>query len=108
MLQVAGVGENIAERLAAYGIALLDANRRMNLTGAETLDELLPHLLDSLSVADYARTPHVDVGSGGGLPALPIALATGVPVTMVESTAKKGVFLRAMLSEFGLSGNVVA
>jgi 16S rRNA (guanine527-N7)-methyltransferase len=80
----------------------------MNLTGAESAEELLPHLLDSLSIASYVRDSLVDVGSGGGLPAIPLAIATGVPVTMIESTAKKAAFLTEMLAALGLPGRVVA
>ena len=92
-LEAAGVGAPLAARLASFGALLLDANRRVNLTGANSVAALLPHLLDSLSVVPYVHGPLVDVGSGGGLPAIPVALATGYPVTLVEATAKKAAFL---------------
>ncbi|HEY8314055.1 MAG TPA: 16S rRNA (guanine(527)-N(7))-methyltransferase RsmG [Candidatus Baltobacteraceae bacterium] len=108
LLEDALVERSFCEPLARYGRLLLEANRRMNLTGAESPDELLPHLLDSLSIAPLVRDSLVDVGSGGGLPAIPLAIATGVPVTMIESTGKKAAFLRAVLDELGLVGRVVA
>ncbi|MGZ3540043.1 MAG: 16S rRNA (guanine(527)-N(7))-methyltransferase RsmG [Vulcanimicrobiaceae bacterium] len=107
LLEAAAVDAALRDPLATYGAALLEANRRMNLTGAESPEELLPHLLDSLSIVPYVRESLVDVGSGGGLPAIPLAIATRVPVTMIESTVKKGKFLWSMLSEFGLEGEVV-
>jgi 16S rRNA (guanine527-N7)-methyltransferase len=103
----AGVLETLAEPLAAYGARLLDANARFNLTGAKTVEALLPHLIDSLTVAPFVDGSLVDIGSGGGLPAIPLAIATGVPVTMIEPTRKKARFLEETLANLGLSGRVV-
>lgn len=108
LLREAGVAAPLAASLAHYGALLLDANRRVNLTGAESAAELLPHLLDSLTAVPYVRAPLVDVGSGGGLPAIPIALASGIPVTTIESTGKKAAFLRAAAAELGLDVTVIA
>lgn len=108
LLQSAAVDAAVAERLAHYGALLLEANRRVNLTGAESAEDLLPHLVDSLSAAPYVRGPMVDVGSGGGLPAIPLAIGTGIPVTMVESTGKKAAFLRHAAAELDISATVVS
>ncbi len=107
LLIAGGVGEAQASRLADYGGLLLEANRRFNLSGADTPAELAPHILDSLTLAPYVSGTLADVGSGGGLPAIPLAIATAIPVTMIESTAKKAAFLRHVLSELELSGRVV-
>lgn len=107
-LEDAGVEPAHAERLAAYGILLLEANRNFNLTGAKSAEELLPHLLDSLSIAPEIAGRYVDVGSGGGLPAIPLAIVTGAELTMVESIVKKAAFLRSALAELGIPGQVVA
>ncbi len=107
-LREAGVGAPIAERLAEYGALLLEANQRTNLTGAKSPEALLPHLLDSLTLLPFVREPLVDVGSGGGLPALPLALATGIAVTLIEATAKKARFLERMLAHFDLRGEVLS
>jgi 16S rRNA (guanine527-N7)-methyltransferase len=49
----------------------------------------------------------VDVGSGGGLPALPLALLRdGLTVELCEPIAKKGAFLRTAIRELGLSDRV--
>lgn len=96
------------ERLARYGARVLDANRKFNLTGAKSAAEFAPHIIDSVSIAGYISESLVDIGSGGGLPAIPLAIVTGVPVTMVETTLKKARFLEEMLAEFGLAGEVVA
>jgi len=106
-LRDAGLQAPYLERLAAYGAFLLDANRKFNLTGAKTAAELAPHLVDSLSVAPFVWGDLVDIGSGGGLPAIPLAIATGVGITMVESVLKKAEFLRTVLAELDLPGRVV-
>ena len=50
----------------------------------------------------------VDVGSGGGSPAIPLGIVLGIPVTMVESVGRKAAFLRATCDALGLSAEVVA
>lgn len=107
LLEAAGVEPRIVAPLAHYGEMLLETNRRFNVSGADTPEELLPHLLDSLSIAPYVQAPLVDIGSGGGLPAIPLAIATGAPVTLVESTTKKAAFLEAVVASLGLEGRVV-
>lgn len=107
LLGGSGVESRLVEPLAHYGAMLLETNRRFNLSGADTPEELLPHLLDSLSIVPYVQGPLIDIGSGGGLPAIPLALATGIPITMIESTTKKAAFLEAALGVLGLEGRVI-
>ncbi len=107
LLDSAGVDPQIIEPLAHYGTLLLETNRRFNVSGAATPEELAPHILDSLSIGRYVGSPLIDVGSGGGLPAIPLAIAYGVPVTLVESTTKKAAFLEAVLTTLGLAGHVI-
>ena len=107
LLAAAGVESRIVAPLAHYGEMLLETNRRFNVSGADTPEELLPHLLDSLTIAPYVQAPLVDIGSGGGLPAIPLAIATGAPITLVESTTKKAAFLEAVLASLGLEGRVI-
>lgn len=107
LLADAGVEARLIEPLAQYGELLLEANRRFNVSGADTPEELLAHLVDSLTIVPYVLGPLVDVGSGGGLPAIPIAIASGIEVTLVESTTKKAAFLEAALGTLGLKGRVI-
>lgn len=107
LLAGAGVEESLIDPLAHFGAMLLETNRRFNVSGADTPEELLPHILDSLSIAPYVQGPLVDIGSGGGLPAIPLAIATGIPVTLIESTTKKAAFLEAALGTLGLQGRVI-
>jgi len=106
-LQAAGLDPAHAERIARFGAHLLEVNRRLNLSGAETPEELLPHLLDSLTIVPYLRGRYVDVGSGGGLPAIPAAIAADVELTLIEAITKKAVFLEGALTEVGLEGRVL-
>ncbi len=110
VLREQGVEPGLAARLAGYGAFLLDANRRVNLTGANDATALVPHLLDALTLVPFIEpgSTLVDVGSGGGLPGIPLAIATGVTVTLVEPIAKKAAFLREALVACGLSGEALA
>ncbi len=108
LLERAGVEARLIAPLARYGKLVLEQNQRFNLTGAKSQEELSEHLLDGLSVASYVREPYVDVGSGAGLPAIPIAIATGMPVVMIEATTKKARFLESVLGLLGLRGAVIA
>lgn len=103
-----GVDPALAERLGAYGALLLEANRKVNLTGAKDAASLVPHVLDALTLVQDITQPFVDVGSGGGLPGIPLALATGAAVVLVEPIAKKAAFLARALAECGLTGEAVA
>ena len=107
-LRAAGVAADLAERLAAYGALLLEANRKVNLTGAKDAGALVSHLLDALTLAGDVTESLVDVGSGGGLPGIPLALATGARVVLVEPIIKKAAFLERALADLGLAGAVVA
>lgn len=95
-----------AERLAAYCALLLEWNERINLTGARTGVELASeHLPDAFAmlglVPDGARL--LDVGSGGGLPAIPFAiLRPDCAVTLVEPRQRRVAFLRTAARILGL------
>jgi 16S rRNA (guanine527-N7)-methyltransferase len=108
LLEAGGAPLEHLDRLTRSGEAELEANRQFNLTGAKTAAEFAPHILDSLSIAPQVRESLVDIGSGGGLPAIPLGIVTGVPVTMIESTVKKARFLERILDELGLRGEVIA
>ncbi len=108
LLTAAGVEPHLIAPLARYGASVLEANRTFNLTGAKSPSDLAPHIVDSLTVVPFVAESLVDVGSGAGLPAIPVAIATGVPITLIESTGKKARFLQRMLETFDLAGEVVA
>ena len=100
------VEERLVEPLARYAVLVLEANSKFNLTGARSVDEFVPHILDSLTVVPYIRGPYIDIGSGAGLPGVPVAVATGVATTLLEATAKKAAFLKESTEALGLSTKV--
>ena len=107
-LRDAGVEDPLAERLAIYAALVLAANRRLNLTGAKDGKAFAAHIADALTLAADVTGPLVDVGSGNGVPGIPLALATGVRVTLLEPIKKRAVFLARALLELGLDGEAVA
>lgn len=107
LLDDAGVAPELRAPLSRFGALVLEANRRVNLTGAKSAAALAEHLLDSLTVVPHAREPYVDVGSGAGLPGIPVAIAAGIPVTLIEATAKKAAFLAKTLEELRVQGRVI-
>jgi 16S rRNA (guanine527-N7)-methyltransferase len=107
LLEAAGLAQPLRAPLARYGALVLDANLRFNLTGAKTPAALVAHLVDSLTVVPYLREPYVDVGSGAGFPAIPVAIATGMAVTLIEPATKKARFLESLLELLDLRGAVV-
>ncbi len=97
----------IAERLGRFSALLLERNAKVNLTSARDPSAIAVHIRDSLTLAEFVTGPLVDIGSGGGFPAIPLALAAGVPVTLIESVAKKARFLEEMLAALGIAGQVL-
>lgn len=109
------VGPAGQARLLAY-IALLEKwNRTHNLTAIRAPEQMVTHhILDSLAVVPHVpsgnSTTVVDIGSGGGLPGIPIAVARpGWRVTLLDSSQKKAAFLRQAVAELALrNADVVA
>ena len=102
--------------LAAFLELLLEENTRTNLVSARSAepDALARHLADVLSGAPFLPPPRttpvrlLDVGSGGGLPAIPLLLVRrDVEGTLVESVGKKCAFLRAAAARLALTLAVV-
>jgi len=110
------LGQSSLEALWSYVELLVRWNRRINLTGfsfetnAEAAIERL--LREPLAAARIARPARriLDVGSGSGSPAIPFFLGFGraSELVLVESRAKKAVFLREALHATGIRGTVVA
>jgi 16S rRNA (guanine527-N7)-methyltransferase len=112
-LEAAGVGvdERTAAQLAEFAALLLKWNKVYNLTGPRGADELLDrHLVESFALRPYLRGESVaDVGTGAGLPGVPLAIAEpGRRFTLIESRAKRVRFLRHVVGELKLANTVVA
>jgi len=101
-----------SEKLMSYLELLAKWNKAYNLTAIrDPLQAVSHHLLDSLAVLRELsdRTGALaDVGSGGGLPGIPIAIAEPArPVTLNDANEKKGAFLRQAVIELGLANATV-
>jgi 16S rRNA (guanine527-N7)-methyltransferase len=92
--------------LCGYAASLLRWNERINLTAARAIDRLIAeHFPDAFALARRLEGPAraIDVGSGGGLPAIPLAvLRPGLTLELCEPIAKKVAFLRTAIRELGL------
>ena len=89
--------ESAQDKLLAYLDLLAKWNRAYNLTGVrDPADMVAKHLLDSLAALPYLYGATLaDIGSGGGLPGIPLAIAReDLAVTLIESNGKKARFLR--------------
>lgn len=99
-----------AESVVAFGGLLLQWAKVINLTGASSLEVLVRrHFSDSLAAAKVLppNIKFVDVGSGGGLPGIPLLLMRpDLQATLVEPTAKRVAFLRTAVRAAGLQGRV--
>lgn len=106
----AALGLNLPDgaeaKLLAY-LALLDKwNRVYNLTAVRDTERMVSHhLLDSLAAVPFFQgETALDVGSGGGLPGIPLAIARPeLQVTLIDSIAKKTAFLLQAKTELGLA-----
>lgn len=90
---------------------LSEANRTTNLTRITAPEDFLyRHLLDSLTVAPFipADASVADIGSGAGIPAIPLAVARpDIQITAVESIGKKCNFIRACQETLNLANLTV-
>lgn len=97
-----------APRLLAYVELLQHWNRAYNLTAVRDPLQMIPrHLLDSLAILPFLQLAPgarlIDVGSGAGLPGIPLAIACPqLSITLLDSNGKKTRFLRQALAELGL------
>lgn len=98
--------QETVDRLLAFGELLLKWNKVYNLTAIRNPQELITHhLLDSLAVLPYLETLNrlADIGSGGGLPGVVLAIVRpGLIVSSIETVGKKASFQQQAKIELGL------
>lgn len=102
--------EQQQEQLLAYVGLLAKWNKVYNLTSVRDIDEMVSrHVLDSLTILPYISGDSLlDVGSGGGLPGIPLSIALpDLAVTLLDSNSKKTRFLQQVKAELGLSNITV-
>lgn len=102
-------------RLETYYRLLVSWNRKINLTGMD-LAEPTPEAVDRLLIEPIVAARHVpagaarmiDIGSGGGSPAIPLALAVPrLGLLMVESKTRKSIFLKEVSRALELQAEVI-
>ena len=98
--------EPTQERLMVYGALLMKWNKVYNLTAIRDEASMVDlHLLDSLSILPYVKAERIaDIGTGGGLPGIPLAIChPDMEVSLVETVNKKASFLQQAKIELGLA-----
>ncbi len=101
-------------QLECYYELLRKWNRRINLTSLG-LDAFLPETLDRLFIEPFVASSLlddpllcIDLGAGGGSPGIPLGISRpGMQLILVESKERKSAFLREVLRELPLVGDVV-
>ncbi len=103
------IGVEQQNQMDSYTDFLLSENEKYNLTAVRDREGVIGrHLFDSLApifLDEFPQEPKsvIDVGTGGGLPGIPLAIAAPQhQYTLLDSTEKKCAFLRAFLSQVNL------
>ena len=99
------------ELMGQYLDLILEANKTTNLTRITSRDEaLVLHIEDSLvgleEVSEAPEGPYGDLGSGGGFPGVPLALATGRETVLVDSVKKKMAIVQQAVNQLGLGRQI--
>ena len=107
---------DLRTKLETYYRLLASWNAKVNLSGLD-LSDPTPEALDRLLVEPLVAAKHVavgasrmiDIGSGGGSPAVPLAAAVpGLRLLMVESKTRKSIFLKEVLRALEMTDSAVA
>jgi 16S rRNA (guanine527-N7)-methyltransferase len=107
------LNDELVDSLIAYYELLYRWNRKINLTaltdGDQAIDRLLVEpVLAARYLPSFPAFRHIDIGSGGGSPAIPMYLAvSGMELRMVEVKARKSAFLREAVRQLSLRRAVV-
>ena len=106
------LSDQAADALCAFGAAVVEQNKVMNLTAITEPDQVAKlHLLDSLSVLavkDLAGKRVVDVGCGAGFPGVPLKIACPqMELTLLDSLGKRMQWLGTILPQLGVEAACV-
>lgn len=105
------VDDSVVERLCLYVHLLMRWNSRINLTGLDDNDVGIDRLIVEPLLVSQFLTPQgslVDIGSGGGSPAIPLKIAVPeLALRMVEPKTRKAAFLREAVRQLGLTKTAV-
>ena len=110
------VSRETIDRLDAYQSLIQKWNPSINLIAKSTLSDLYPrHIVDSAQLFSFINddtSSIVDIGSGGGLPGIVLAILENenenpAQVTLIESDARKAAFLRTVCIALGLETQII-
>jgi len=106
------LSEDTADKLCAFGAAVVQQNMVMNLTAiTEPAAVAKLHLLDSLTVltvAELSGKQIIDVGCGAGFPGVPLAIACpAAKVTLLDSLGKRMTWLESILPRLGVPARCI-
>lgn len=100
------LSEDQIVQLSDYLQLLLQENRKFNVTAIRDMETAwIRHVLDSLTLLPHLQNAQTiaDVGSGGGLPGIPLAIARkDLNITLIETTGKKSRFLNRTIESLSL------
>ena len=104
--------DEICERLCAFGEAVVEQNKVMNLTAITEPDQVAKlHLLDSISLLtlqDLNGKRMIDVGCGAGFPGVPVKIACpDVQLTLLDSLGKRMHWLETVLPTLGVDAECI-
>ena len=104
--------ETIQNQLCAFGKAVVEQNKVMNLTAiTEPAQVAKLHLLDSISlltVADFKGKKVIDVGCGAGFPGVPVKIACPeADITLLDSLGKRMHWLETVLPQLGVDATCI-
>ena len=105
------LSDETCKKLCAFGAAMVKQNEVMNLTGiTDDPGVARAHLLDSLTVmacGDLSGRTIIDVGCGAGFPGVPLAVASGAKVTLLDSLGKRMKWLEEILPQLGIEAECI-
>ena len=107
-----GLTEDTQQKLCAFGEAVIEQNKVMNLTAITEPDRVAKlHLLDSislLSLMDLSGKKMIDVGCGAGFPGVPVKIACPqADLTLLDSLGKRMNWLETILPQLGVDATCV-
>ena len=106
------LSEAVQQQLCAFGSAVVEQNKVMNLTAiTEPAQVAKLHLLDSISLltlCDLSGKKMIDVGCGAGFPGVPVKIACpGVQLTLLDSLGKRMAWLETVLPTLGVEAECI-
>ncbi len=107
-----GYSDKIAKKFEIFADMLKDANKSFNLTRITTDEDMATlHFIDSLAPVKLGllNKEHsiIDIGTGGGFPAVPLAIVLETHITAVEASGKKAEFVKRVSEKLGLDIEVI-